>query len=104
MTTTPLPNPVAHLRIAKSWDGGAIVLTCSPSHEKAKPVFVLEDLHAYAAQVRADLEAENKRLREALENLADEFVRVYPIYYAEPWAHKTNAPLLAARAALESKP
>lgn len=49
------------------------------------------------------LEADRKMLREALESLADEFVRVYPIYYyAEPWAHNTNVPLLAARTALRN--
>ena len=41
----------------------------------------------------------NAELLEALENMANEFQRVYPIYYyAEPWGHETNAPLLAAKA------
>lgn len=42
--------------------------------------------------------------RSLLANMADEFVRVYPIYYyAEPWAHDRNAVLKVARAALAEK-
>lgn len=38
---------------------------------------------------------------EALKALAAEFRRIYPIYYyAEPWAHNRNVPLLNADAAL----
>lgn len=45
------------------------------------------------------LQSLNAELLEALENMAKEFQRVYPIYYyAEPWGHETNAPLLAAKA------
>jgi hypothetical protein len=40
-------------------------------------------------------------LREALDGLTKEFVRVFPIYYyAEPWAHDRNEALKVARAAL----
>lgn len=45
-----------------------------------------------------NMEALNAELLEALENMANEFQRIYPIYYyAEPWGHETNAPLLAAK-------
>ena len=45
------------------------------------------------------LQSLNAELLEALENMAKEFQRVYPIYYyAESWGHETNAPLLAAKA------
>lgn len=93
MTTTPLP-PLPEPE-------GQRLVDLTPA------VYAMweRQMKAYAFAARADLEAEVQRLREALQNLADEFVRVYPIYYyAEPWAHKTNAPLLAARAALEGKP
>lgn len=41
------------------------------------------------------------KAREALHSLAEEFVRVYPLYYyAEPWAHDKNAALKSARATI----
>jgi hypothetical protein len=55
-----------------------------------------------AAELRR-LHAVNQGLLEALKNLEKEFRKVYPIYYyAEPWGHKTNVPLQAARAAIEA--
>jgi putative NADPH-quinone reductase len=46
--------------------------------------------------------AEIQQLREALKNMADEFVKVYPIYYYnEPWAHDRNVVLQAARSVLK---
>lgn len=102
MTTTPLPCPVAHLRIAESWDVGAIVITCSSSHEEAKPVFVLEDLQAYAQQARADLEAENQRLREVLKGVISDLEYEGSDGWMTGQVHSDE--YKAAMAALESKP
>lgn len=63
---------------------------------------VTDNAYAVARERIAALEADRNMLQELLKNLADEFVRVYPIYYyAEPWAHNTNTVLIAARTALE---
>lgn len=43
------------------------------------------------------------QLAEALEALCEEFVKVFPIYYyAEPWAHDRNKPLLDAKLLLSA--
>jgi hypothetical protein len=57
--------------------------------------------HDEAAAELRRLHAVNAELLEALKNLEKEFRKVFPIYYyAEPWNHKTNVPLQAARAAI----
>jgi len=59
--------------------------------------------HDEAAAELRRLHAVNAELLEALKNLEKEFRKVYPIYYyAEPWGHKTNVPLQAARAAIDT--
>lgn len=60
---------------------------------------------AAAGEKLAALEHAKKRERilvQALKGLADEFVKVYPIYYyAEPWAHNRNLALRFAKAVVE---
>ena len=49
------------------------------------------------------LRAERVGLISALKDLANEFVKVFPVYYyAEPWAHERNVPLKVARAAIDA--
>ena len=91
-----LPRPVAYVRIAKRWDALPIVVACNSSDKGAKPVWVEEDVQAYAQQARADLEAENKRLREALRAILDE--------QDANEGYATLATYDAARAALKEQP
>lgn len=52
-----------------------------------------------AADRIAELEREKAELAAALKGLADEFVKVFAIYYySEPWAHNRNAHLKLAQA------
>ena len=77
MTTTPLP-PWKFERVI---DGIPCVPTVEAEH----------NMQAYATQARADLEAENKRLREAIQKQLD-----------PSWECNSNHPALYA--ALEKQP
>ena len=62
MTTTPLPR----MPVCKHKD---------VQHQRRYigDVYTKEQMQAYATQARADLEAENKRLMEALKEIADDY-------------------------------
>ena len=80
------------MRYADECDSG------HPLEEDAKHAATL--LRAQHARI-AELEAERETLRVVLADLESEFRKVFPIYYyAEPWAHNTNASLLRAQAVL----
>ena len=71
-------------------------LACADGHAVAR--------HA-CAEIANEADAEVERMRAALKAMADEFVKVFPVYYyAEPWAHDRNEALKIARAALGEKP
>ena len=62
----------------------------------------ITDLAAALSEIER-LRAERVGLISALKDLADEFVKVFPVYYyAEPWAHERNVPLKVARAAIDA--
>ena len=90
MTTTPLPPHVISTdhpnHPSESWSIAEIVWI-----DARDKVF-----QAYAQQARADLEAENQRLREALKAILDE--------QDANQGHTTLETYDAARTALESKP
>lgn len=86
MTTTPLPPlPYAEHGLCFFDEGGA--------HHCDKDGYTADQMQAYATQARADLEAENKRLREALDRIADPRNK-----------HFSGDAQVVARAALEKQP
>ena len=86
MSTTPLP-PLPKATVRTDWhtDGCGF------------PAYTHDQMQAYAQAARADLEAENQRLREALEELLRHFTR-------SPSSLADSETRIKAHAALESKP
>ena len=88
MTTTPLPptpKPDIWSHVVTVWRDG---VECQIDQG---PRFTTEHMQAYATQARADLEAENQRLREAIQKQLD-----------PSWECNSNHPALYA--ALEKQP
>ena len=82
MTTTPLPPPE--------------LIFFDAALQSPLEGYTVSQMQAYATQARADLEAENKRLREALESCAD-------YLYTTATCNSDRAMASAARAALENR-
>lgn len=90
MTTTPLPPIPAHL-----------IRRIRACESEARAQLVLEHvMQAYATAARADLEAENKRLREALTDIG-QYTGEGPL--STPWRDIVKACGEKARADLENR-
>ena len=114
MTTTPLPplptealrqlREVIPFRLRLAFKSGEIeegdLRVIRDSAEKA--AFEIELCHKEHTQARADLEAENQRLREALENI--KHLKTFAIETTSSWCPLATEMVELARAALKEQP
>lgn len=92
-------------QIKKIWDD------IKPQGDQTGRKFACVFARAIEAAATLSQQQRIEELEKALASMADEFVKVYPIYYyASPWGHNKNEALLharkvlAARSTLQSQP